>query len=97
MMGQKPTKATLAPATTAPEAHSAPRHDREESHGHPMPWDYREEPDVIPAEKPTEATPAPAPTLPEGHSAPRHDHGETHAQPMPWDYQEEPDVDGGAS
>jgi hypothetical protein len=39
-MGQKPTKATLAPTTTAPDGHSAP-------------WDYQEEPDV-PAENPTE-------------------------------------------
>jgi hypothetical protein len=83
MMGQKSTKAIPAPTTTAPEGHSAP-------------WDYQEEPDVVPAENPTEAIPSPAPTLPKGHSAPRHDHGESEGHPTPWDYQEEPDVECGA-
>jgi hypothetical protein len=71
-MGQKPTKAIPAPTTTAPE-------------GHPMLWDYQEEPDVLPAEKPTQATPTPAPR------------GPAMTTTMPWDYQEEPDVEAGAS
>jgi hypothetical protein len=71
-MGQKPTKAIPAPTTTAPE-------------GHPMLWDYQEEPDVVPAEKPTQATTAPAPR------------GPAMTTTMPWDYQEEPDVEAGAS
>jgi hypothetical protein len=75
-MGQKPTKAISAPTTTAPEGH---------------PWDYQEEPDVVPAEKPTQATPAPAPCDQKAIQRP----GMTTT--MPWDYREEPDVEGGAS
>jgi hypothetical protein len=70
---------------------------KEESQGHQMSWDYKEEPDVVPAERPPEATPAPAPMLPEGHSAPQHGREESRQHPMPWDYQEEPHVQGGAS
>ena len=75
-MGQKPTKAIPAPTTTAAEGH---------------PWDYQEEPDVVPAEKPAQATPAPAPGGQKGIQHP----GMTTT--MPWDYREEPDVEGGAS
>jgi hypothetical protein len=64
---------------------------KRESQGHQKPWDYKEEPDVVPAERP-EPTPAPAPTLPDGH--PQHGREE---HPMPWGYQEQPDVEGGAS
>jgi hypothetical protein len=77
-MGQKPTKAIPAPATIAAE-------------GHPMLWDYQEEPDVVPVENPTQATPAPAPRGQKGIQRP----GVTTT--MPWDYREEPDVEGGAS
>jgi hypothetical protein len=75
-MGQKPTKAIPAPTTTAAEG---------------QPWDYQEEPDVVPTEKPTQATPAPAPGGQKGIQHP----GMTTT--MPWDYREEPDVEGGAS
>jgi hypothetical protein len=64
---------------------------QEESHERPMPWDYKEEPDRVPAEEPVQAIPAPAPTAPNGHSAPWSYYGH------PWDYQEEPDIAGGAS
>jgi hypothetical protein len=77
-MGQKPTKALPAPTTTAPE-------------GHPMLWDYQEEPDVLPAEQPTEAAPAPAPCGQKAIQRP------AMTTTMPWDYREEPDVEGGAS
>jgi len=76
-MGQKPTKAIPALATTAAE-------------GHPMLWDYQEEPDVVPAEKPTQVTPA---LVPRGSGIQRPAMTTT----MPWDYREEPDVEGGAS
>ena len=75
-MGQKPTKAISAPTTTAPEGH---------------PWDYQEEPDVVPAEKPTQATPAPAPRGQSGIQRP------SITTTVPWHYREEPDVEGGAS
>jgi hypothetical protein len=70
---------------------------KEESQGHQTSWDYKEEPDVVPAERPPEATPAPAATLPEGSSAPQHGREGSQQHPMPWDYQEEPDVEGDAS
>ena len=57
MMGQKPTKAIPAPATTGPE-------------GHPMLWDCQEEPDVVPPEKPTQATPASTPRRQKGIQRP---------------------------
>jgi hypothetical protein len=47
----------------------------------PLPWDYQEEPDLVPSKKPTAVTPVPNPTVPR--------------QPMPWDYQEELDIEGG--
>jgi hypothetical protein len=69
----------------------------EESQGHPMPWDYQEEPDVAPAEKPAEGAPARALTLPNAQPAPLQYQEESEGHPMPWHYQEEPDIDGGAS
>jgi hypothetical protein len=93
---------TPAPTITPPEKQPVP----------PMPWDYQEEPDVVPAEKPTETAPAPAPqselsrgaptTLtvapsPKEHLALLYRQGESQRQSMPWDYKEEPDVEGGAS
>jgi hypothetical protein len=47
----------------------------------PLPWDYQEEPDLVPLEKPTAVTPVPNPIVPR--------------QPMPGDYQEESDIEGG--
>jgi hypothetical protein len=75
-MGQKPRKVIPAPTTTAPERH---------------PWDYQEEPDVVPAEKPTEAAPPPAPCDQKAIQRP------AMTTTMAWDYREEPDVKGGAS
>jgi hypothetical protein len=68
----------------------------EESQGHPMPWNYKEEPDVVPAEKPAEAPPVLTPTLPVAQPAPLQYQEESQGHPMPWDYKEEPDVEGGA-
>jgi hypothetical protein len=68
---------------------------QEESRRRPLPWNYQEEPDAVPAEEPAQTTPAPAPTPPNPYSAPP---GHLpHGHPMPWDYQEEPDIAGGAS
>jgi len=70
-----------------------------ELHGRPMPWDYKEEPDIVqsvancntfaPPAGPAETPPAPPP--PNGQSTPWSYYGH------PWDYQEEPDIEGGAS
>jgi hypothetical protein len=68
---------------------------QEEPHGRPLPWDYKEEPDLVPAEEPAQTIPVPAPTPPNPYSAPPG--GPPHGHPMPWDYQEEPDIAGGAS
>jgi hypothetical protein len=68
----------------------------EGSQGHPMPWNNKEEPDVVPAEKSAEAAPVLIPTLPDAQPAPLQYQEESQGHPMPWHYQEEPDVKGGA-